>query len=163
MLNYNEVAAYKEIYGPNSNMTKSKRYAPVSASRTPNLLATPGMKYTVAMKRKAYLQTWNDSSMQQMEPQLHPMLDKFLDQLGTQAGLQDSETWSSDIDMQAMCEPYGFDATMVATLGIDPEISSHPERRWMLEAASVAAWRASTVIITSYTIQWKHALITDES
>jgi len=154
MLNYNEVAAYKEIYGSSSNMTKSKRYASVSASsRTPNLLATPGMKHTVAMKRKAYLKTWNDSSMQQMEPQLHPMLDKFLESLSTQAGVDGSEAWSSDINMQPACEPYGFDATMVATLGIDPQISSHPERRWMLEAASMAAWRASTVIITSYTLQ----------
>lgn len=129
-------------------MTKSKRYAAVSASRTPNLLATPGMKHTVAMKRKAYLSMWNDRNLQQIEPRLHDMITKFLDGLprdDASDGALSEKGWSQDVNLQTACEPFGFDATMVATIGVDPELTAHPERRWMLQAASMAAWRASTV------------------
>jgi len=146
MLNYNSVSAYQEIYSANSNMTKSKRYAAVSASRTPNLLATavttPRAQHTVAMKRKAYQQMWNDRSLQQVEPRLQEMMSSFLQTLGGSPGL---DGWSVDVDLQKACEPFGFDATMVATLSVDPQISSYPKRRWMLQAASMAAWQASVV------------------
>lgn len=147
MVNYNTVSAYQEIYGANSNMTKSRRYAAVSASRTPNLLATaattPWTRHTVTMKRKAYSQMWNDQALQQIEPRLHEMICSFLTILNTSGG---PGRWSADVDLQKACEPFGFDATMVATIGVDPQISSSPGRRWMLQAASMAAWRASVVM-----------------
>ena len=129
-------------------MTKSKRYAAVSASRTPNLLATPVMNHTVAMKRRAYLSMWNDRSLQQIEPGLNVMMSKLLDDFSMGAQITDAmgeKNWSTDVDLHKACEPFGFDATMTATLGKDPGLTESVDKRWMLQAASMAAWRASVV------------------
>lgn len=140
-----EVSAYQESYGPASKTTKSKRYAVVSASRTPNPFATPDMKHTMAMERKTHLSMWNDRSLQQVESRLHEMISKILDDLESDSTCYDAlnqKGWSTEIDLQNACQPFGFDATMVVTLGVDPEITTYPERRWMMQAAFMAAWRA---------------------
>lgn len=144
MLNYNDVEAYKEVYGSKANLQKSTRYAAASASaRTPNLIAAVGTGHGVMMRRKAYLSMWNDRSLQHIEPQLQEMLSKMLYKLESSGSGADG--WSADVDMQKAIEPCGYDATMFATIGVDPETSKFPDRRWMLEAARIAAWRASVV------------------
>jgi len=150
MLIYNDYDAFKQIYGPNPRLLKSSRYAAVSASHTANLV-TENDPHKATLKRKAYLDMFNNRSLKGAEPRLHALIATFLSIMmpsshGMSAAV-DSDSWSETFDLTEVGTWFGYDVTISMGTGQDPGLMSSPERRYLPATSVLVSWRALTVSI----------------
>ncbi|TLD07950.1 cytochrome P450 monooxygenase [Venturia nashicola] len=145
MVVFNEDAAFRQLYGPKANVTKSPdRYAATSASRNPNTVSAIH-KHDVDVKRRAHAQMWSHANLKQVEPKILPRISTFLDIIGLdeRGASPAASEWGAPQDMNWRSIHLVMDITTDLTYSVSAETQTSESNRWIPHAFIVASWRGT--------------------